>query len=247
MASLAPLLALGAVTSPLKRRISPGAQLPAAGSTGPDVRIDHGHLAAYARLCGFTGTDPLPLTYPHVIAFPLALRVMTRRDFPLPLLGLIHTGVTITQHRALHPDDRPELTVHADRLVPHRRGTEVHMVSRARLAGDLVWESRSTYLARHTTGERPPTAPDSHRATPGQLPAVADWDLPGDLGRRYGAVSGDRNPVHLYAATARLFGFPRPIAHGMWTFARCVAQAGPAEAVHVQAEFKAPVPLPSTV
>ncbi|WP_434594638.1 MaoC family dehydratase [Streptomyces sp. A5-4] len=248
MTSLAPLLALGALTSPLKRRISPTAALPATRLTHPGLRIDHGHLAAYARLCGFTGTDPLPLTYPHVIAFPMALRVMTRRDFPLPLLGLIHTGIAITRYRALHPDDRPELTVYADKLVPHRRGTEVGMVSQARLAGTLVWESRSTYLARHTTGARRATeAAPSGRAGPAPLPTVTTWDLPGDLGRRYGAASGDRNPVHLCAATARLFGFSRAIAHGMWTLARCVAQANPAEVTDVQAEFKAPVLLPCTV
>ena len=47
--------------------------------------------------------------------------------------------------------------------------------------------------------------------------------MPGDIGRRYGAVSGDRNPIHLHRLTARVFGFPRAIAHGMWTKARCLA------------------------
>ena len=49
------------------------------------------------------------------------------------------------------------------------------------------------------------------------------WRLPADLGRRYAAVSGDHNPIHLYPLTAKAFGFPRQIAHGMWTKARCVA------------------------
>ncbi|SCD77380.1 MaoC like domain-containing protein, partial [Streptomyces sp. DpondAA-D4] len=108
------------------------------------------------------------------------------------------------------------------------------------------------------------------------LPAVAEWRLPGDLGRRYGAVSGDRNPIHLHPLTARLFGFPRHLAHGMWTVARCLAEAetgaGPgtgtgtrpgtgtgagtgtetgaknrARIRSVRAEFKAPVLLPATV
>ena len=52
---------------------------------------------------------------------------------------------------------------------------------------------------------------------------TVEWRLPGDLGRRYAAVSGDRNPIHLYPLTAKALGFPRQIAHGMWSLARCVA------------------------
>jgi acyl dehydratase len=79
------------------------------------------------------------------------------------------------------------------------------------------------------------------------LPAVAEWRLAGDVGRRYGAVSGDRNPIHLHPLGARLFGFPRTIAHGMWTVARCLAEHGAPPATLVRAEFRAPVPLPGAV
>lgn len=246
MTSLAPLLALGALTSPLKRRASPTAHLPATRLTVPEVRFDLGRLAAYARICGFPCTDPLPLTYPHVTGFPLALRLMTRRAFPLPLTGLVHTAVSVTRHDALRPDDRPELTVYAARLAAHRRGTEVTMVTEARLAGVLVWESRSTYLARHRTHRSGAAVPAPARP-PARLPAVATWDLPGNLGRRYGVASGDLNPIHLHPLPARLFGFPRAIAHGMWTFARCVAELNPAEVTTVRADFRAPVLLPATV
>ncbi|MPY64155.1 MaoC family dehydratase, partial [Streptomyces spongiae] len=74
-----------------------------------------------------------------------------------------------------------------------------------------------------------------------------EWHLAGDVGRRYGAASGDRNPIHLHPLTARLFGFPRAIAHGMWTVARCLAEHGTPGAAFVRAEFRAPVLLPGTV
>ncbi len=67
-------------------------------------------------------------------------------------------------------------------------------------------------------------------------------------------MSGDRNPIHLHPLTARLFGFPRHIAHGMWTVARCLAQAeagtgttAPGRVRSVRADFKAPVLLPATL
>ncbi len=245
---LALTLARGALASPLKRRVRAGAELPATRLTGT-VHITPARLTTYARICGFPETGPLPLPYPHVLGFPLAMRLMASRRFPLPLLGLVHTRIEIVGHRPLHPGDAPELTVYAERLTPHRRGTEVTMVTEARLAGELVWESRSGYLARHRTASdavRP--TDDPGRGDPdGLLPAVADWQLPAALGRRYGAASGDRNPIHLHPLTARLFGFPRAIAHGMWTFARCLAETGPGGTGHARAEFKAPVLLPATV
>ncbi|WP_328861429.1 MaoC family dehydratase [Streptomyces sp. NBC_00306] len=252
---LALTLARGALTSPLKRGVHADAELPATRIGGP-VRIDPARLAAYARICGFPGDGPLPLPYPHVLGFPLAMRLMAARRFPLPLLGLVHTRIEITGHRPLTPEDTPVLTVHAEALTPHRRGTEVTVVTRAHRDGDLVWESRSGYLARHRTSydtDRPApetrhrTAHDTDHRPDEPLPAVGTWQLPADLGRRYGAASGDRNPIHLHPLTARAFGFPRAIAHGMWTFARCLAESASPQLTAASAEFRAPVLLPASV
>ncbi|WP_411084072.1 MaoC family dehydratase [Streptomyces sp. cmx-18-6] len=249
MNGLSSSLVRGAVTSPFKRAGRPGAALPADRPTRPAAPAEPGPLAAYRRICGFPDSGPLPLTYPHVLGFPLALRLMTGRAFPLPVVGLVHTWIEIGAHRPVQLGEPIELSVYADELTPHRRGTEVTMVTEARVAGELVWESRSGYLSRHATeaaGQSEDRAPAAAAAP--ALPAVAEWRLPGDLGRRYGAVSGDRNPIHLHPLTARLFGFPRAIAHGMWTAARCLAEAGEPDRIHtVRAEFRAPVLLPATV
>ncbi|MFE1366024.1 MaoC/PaaZ C-terminal domain-containing protein [Streptomyces anulatus] len=280
MTSLTASLARGALTSPFKRAGRPDATLPPDRLTRPAAPVAPGPLAAYGRICGFTDSGPLPLTYPHVLAFPLTMRLMTGHAFPLPVLGLVHTWIEITPHRAAAPAEPLELTVYAEKLTPHRRGTEVTMATEARVGGELVWESRSGYLSRHRQAIPDGTAPDGEahdgatsdgttpgRATPeratavqgpgpvtavppaaGGLPARAEWRLPRDLGRRYGAVSGDRNPIHLHPLTARLFGFPRAIAHGMWTVARCLAEAGdPSSIRSVRAGFRAPVLLPATV
>ncbi|MEU6608159.1 MaoC/PaaZ C-terminal domain-containing protein [Streptomyces shenzhenensis] len=241
--ALAPLLARGALLSPFKRP-RPDADFPHDRLVLPAPRIDLARLAAYERVCGFTtGDDVLPVTYPHVLGFPLAMRLMSDRAFPLPLLGLVHTSVELTGQRALTATGEYELGVRIEELAPHRRGTEASVVTVLRAGGEVVWESRSTYLARHRTSG---TA-GAERPEHGPLPALAQWRLAGDLGRRYGAASGDRNPIHLHPLTARLFGFPRAVAHGMWTVARCLAAHGTPEAVRVRAEFRAPVLLPGTV
>lgn len=249
MPNLNVTLVRAAVTSPFKRAGRPGAAVPSGRAVLPATPIAPARLASYRRVCGFSEAGALPLTYPHVLGFPLAMRLMTARGFPLPVVGLVHTWIEIARHRALCPADPLELTVYADGSTPHRRGTEVTMVTEARLAGELVWESHSGYLSRHATRAAVTTgvpAPDPSPVP--ELPAVAEWRLPGDLGRRYGAASGDRNPIHLYPLAARLFGFPRAIAHGMWTVARCLAEAPrPDEVRWVRADFRSPVLLPATV
>ena len=244
---LMPALGKGVLTG-IGKRPRPDAELPATRLVLPAQRIDPAALAAYARVCGFPATGPLPVTYPHILGFPLAARLMGNRAFPLPLLGLVHTAIDIEQRAPLHPDDTLELTVYAAQLLPHRRGTEVVMTTEARRGDTLVWTDRSTYLARHRvpageTAEAPAPPP------PAPLPVRAAWQLPADLGRRHAAVSGDYNPIHLHPLTARPLGFPRAIAHGMWTFARCAAEAVPhgAAAVRISAAFRAPVLLPATV
>ncbi|MDW4910263.1 MaoC/PaaZ C-terminal domain-containing protein [Streptomyces sp. ADMS] len=251
---LAPLLARGALLSPFKKaalnRPRPDAGRPRTRLVLPGVRIDLARLAAYERVCGFpVGDDALPITYPHVLGFPLAMLLMTDRGFPLPLLGLVHTSVEIVRRRHLPATGTYELFVYVEELAPHRRGTEASVHTEARESGELVWESRSTYLARHRS-DVPAGAPTGAPSTADEreaLPVVAAWRFAGDVGRRYAAASGDRNPIHLHALTARLFGFRRAIAHGMWTAARCLAAHGTPESALVRTEFRAPVLLPGTV
>ena len=81
------------------------------------------------------------------------------------------------------------------------------------------------------------------------VPGRITWRLAADTGRRYAAVSGDHNPIHLYPLTARALGFKRQIAHGMWSLARCVGalENRLPDAVTVEAAFKNPIFLPGKV
>ena len=244
MAPLLLTLGRGALAG-LGKKPSAAARLPQVRLSAAEVRIDPGRAARYAQVCGFTAPGPqLPLTYPHILGFPLAARIMARRDFPLPMAGLVHTCLDITAHGPLTVHDRPELVVYAVGLRPHRRGTEVVMATEARLDGETVWEERSTYLARHRA-DADASAHTGERAREVPLPPHEEWRLAADLGRRHARVSGDYNPIHLHPLTARPFGYRRAIAHGMWTVARCVAALPPAR--RVRARFRTPVLLPATV
>lgn len=214
-----------------------------------DVTVDAGRLAAYDRVCGFDLSDTLPATYPHMLAFPLHLALMTDGSFPFAAMGLVHIANEITQHRPLRLDERLDLTVSATPVEPHPRGRQFSLRTEVRAGGELVWEEISTNLRRGGGAAEAKSSRPGEPGSPADLPQVASWRLPGDLGRRYGAVSGDMNPIHIHPLSARLFGFPGAIAHGMWTMARCLAALGPQvpAAFTVRVQFRKPIVLPVTV
>jgi acyl dehydratase len=222
-----------------------GTQLPDLVLTRHDVAIDLAHVAAYAEVCGFPQKDVVPLTYPHLLAFGLHMAIMSDSSFPFPAIGTVHLENSITQHRPIAVAEKLQVTARATNLRPHAKGQVFDMLTSAHSAGVLVWEETSTFLRR---GKGDPSAP-SGATFPEAPPAGIVWRLPGDLGRTYAAVSGDHNPIHLYPLTAKALGFPRQIAHGMWSTARCVAalENRLPDAVRVDVAFRKPVLLPGSV
>jgi acyl dehydratase len=215
---------------------------------GRDVAVDRDHLAEYARVCGFPVADALPVTYPHVLAFPLQLELMARRSFPLSLPGLVHVRNRITVHRAIDAAEPLAVRVHAERLRAHPKGAQVDLVAEVEAAGEVVWEGRSTYLARGATAPEGPADPPEPPGVDDGPPA-ATWRVDAGTGRRYASVSGDVNPIHLHPWTAKAFGFPRAIAHGTWTAAHALAalQGRLPEGLTYDVAFGKPLLLPSTV
>jgi hypothetical protein len=213
-----------------------------------DVAIEPDRLSAYNRVCGFDLRDTVPVTYPHILAFPLQLSLMTDPSFPFPAIGLVHIANRIIQHRPVAAADKLDIAVRATPVEDHPRGRQFSLISELRVGGELVWEETSTNLKRGANHEGA-GAPGSELPKAEDLPATATWTLAGDLGRRYGSVSGDLNPIHVHPLTARVFGFKSAIAHGMWTKARCLGalQARLPEAFTVEVAFKKPIFLPGRV
>jgi acyl dehydratase len=221
-----------------------GADLPGRSLLRGGVAVDRDHLARYNRVCGFRLTDTLPATYPHILAFPLAMELMSAPGFPFPVVGVVHVANRITVRRPVFAGDEIDLAVRAENLRPHDRGRQFDVVATASVAGDEVWTGVSTYLSKD--GKSEGHGKRDHPPTPAP---TAVWRVPARIGGDYAAVSGDHNPIHTSRIGARVFGFPRPIAHGMWSKARSLAALEgrlPAEYT-VDVAFKQPILLPSTV
>ncbi len=223
-----------------------GSSLPDLTLHRKDVAVDPEHVAAYAEVCGFEPSQTLPFTYPHMLAFPLHMGIMTDASFPFPAIGTVHVGNSITRHRPISPWERLDVSATAVNLRPHPKGRVFDLVTTLTSSGETVWESTSIYLrlGKGDKSARPEGDPFDLIAGTGTV-----WQLRSDLGRRYASVSGDHNPIHLYPLTAKAFGFQRQIAHGMWSKARCVAAMANRlpDSARVEVEFKKPIFLPGKV
>jgi len=238
-----------------------GGEIPELELELADVRAKPEDVAAYAKVCGFALRDHLPPTYPHVLAFPLHMAVMADGSFPFGAVGLVHVENRIEQHRRIGIGEELAIHVQPTKLQPHSKGRTFSLVTKATVDGALAWESTSTMLRRG--GGSADTAkddnPELHQisdppgrefdAVPAEAPASSEWRLGGDLGRRYAAVSGDRNPIHMHSLSAKPLGFPGAIAHGMWTKARCLAalESRLPDAFATEVRFRKPILLPGRV
>jgi MaoC like domain len=215
----------------------------------PGVTAKAEDVAAYAKVCGFALRDTLPPTYPHMLAFPLHMAVMSDGSFPFGAVGLVHVENSITQRRPIGIDEEMTIRVRPTKLQPHPKGKTFSLETEVLVDGKVVWESTSTMLRRGKSNGDAPKGGKSFDSLDADAPASAEWKLPGDLGRRYAGVSGDRNPIHMHSLTAKPLGFPGAIAHGMWTKARALAQLESKlpDSFAVEVRFRKPVLLPARV
>jgi acyl dehydratase len=212
------------------------------------LQVDQQRLAAYRKVCGFVDNRLLPPTYPHVLAFALQMQLLTARDFPFPLLGLIHLSNRIRVLRPMGGVSQVRASVNVEQLQPHPKGAVFNLVTRIEDQLGPLWEAESEMLCKGVQLDGGLVEPPP-RMTPA-LTEVTRWTAPADIGRQYAKVSGDYNPIHLSAISARMFGFPTAIAHGLWSKARTLAALDehlPEANLEIEVTFKKPVRLPSEV
>ena len=249
MPALGPLFAKA-----LLPRVAKGpARVPGHTAVVTGIQPDPDRLADYDRVCGFALRDHVPPTWLHVLTFPLHVHLLGGADSTIRLAGAVHVANRMRLHRPVGVTEVLDAAVRIENLRPHRRGAQFDVIGEVRVGDELVWDGASTYLASGATVERAPeaTVPPGPTDDGGPEPVrpIATWRLPADLGIDYRRVSGDPNPIHTSRLAARVFGFARPIAHGMWTHARLLAALEPRlpDAYAVEARFARPILLPATV
>jgi acyl dehydratase len=224
-------------------------QLPAVRHTVDGVHIAPDRVSGFQQLMHGTVRDTLPSVFLHSVAFPVAMSVMTRQDFPLPLLGMVHLANRVNHLRPVHFAEPLTVTAWAEGLRGHHAGTQVELHTRIDAGGETVWEGVSDYLAKavYLPGLDKAMRPERTDFIPPQ--PTARWRLGPEAGREYAGVSGDFNPIHLSAVSAKMLGLKRSIAHGMYLASRVLTsvEATASEPFSWRIDFAAPVFLPATV
>ncbi len=234
-----------------RRKPPKAVELPRLSVALESFRFDPQNLKAYRDICGFPTGGGVPIPYPQVSAIGLQMYLLTRPQFPLPLLGLVHLKNRITQERELNDEEAFSVQVAIVDQRPHDKGLEFEIETLyAGAAGKTVWRGLTTILFRQKSAESGKPKKTAPAETADGLGEYRSFDAPEDIGRRYGKIAGDNNPIHLYPLTAKLFGFPRHIAHGMWSMARCCAllQEGLGHPPHeLTTRFLQPLFLPARI
>lgn len=214
------------------------------------ARADVARLAQYREVCDLPDTGALPPLYLHAMAMPLHMAILSHARFPLRLLGLVHWSNQLESLRPIPSDAAMDMHCTLDGIESTERGQSFTIHTTLSTGGSVAWRETSTFLsplARSKSGKKP--APDG--CEPDWGAPVAQWAVAGNAGRRFAGPSGDWNPIHVSALTARLFGYPRAIAHGMFSAARCLAllqQGLPTDApLALDLRFKRPLLIPGKV
>lgn len=231
-----------------RRKVDADAVIPPLAVSVSGLRADSRLIAQYREVCGFAPSDDMPITYPQVWATSLHLWLATQPSFPFPLMGMVHLRNRIQQTRPLAVDGVYEVRASIGEAQRISSGVSFDFVTEFVDAdGIVVYTAITTPLIRIKDPSRSKKAPPA--PPPAALAEYESFSAPEDIGRRYAAVSSDYNPIHLHAWSAKLFGFPRAIAHGMWSVARCAALLEPrldqASSSELEVQYRSPLLLPA--
>jgi acyl dehydratase len=218
------------------------------GVEARSVVISARHVRRYREACGMAPSATVPPSFPHVLAMPLHMQLFASPHFPAKVLGLIHLRNSIRALKPVPAGRELQLRAEVQAVRQTETGQEYDLVTRFRDRGEVIWEEVSTMFARNPNAaakrERLDRSPHPDNGSVKTVTAEVDVNT----GWRYARVSGDFNPIHLTARTAQMFGFKQAVAHGMWSMARCLAEAEPllpTGKIRIDTQFKLPVYLPS--
>jgi len=197
--------------------------------------------SAFKAHLGFGPETEVPLSLHYLALQRAQLEWMLRPAFPFRLLGMVHMAQSLTRLAPWEVQAPFEIGLQA--ALEGKRN--VRLEAELRQAGRPVLRASSLYRPPRDPGARP--LRERAAEPPPEGAPLAEWTLPAHAGRAYARLSGDANPIHLWPWTARYFGLPRPIVHGMHTLARCEAELARArgEALsHIELQFLRPIALP---
>lgn len=205
--------------------------------------------------------------YAQTLSLPMQLSMMVNKAFPFSPMGIVHVANQITVHSLPEHTDSLQLKTCFGRVYIHRKGwlfEVITLASASKFEHPSIPQIKATsyYLARakhpsdieiSSEHEVPGWIVDSAQVEVNEMSAEKHsklLDFSANIGRQYAKVSGDYNPIHLHKLSAKLFGFKKAIAHGMYSKALAISSIANHEAFYkggfeIDTIFKQAISLPS--
>ena len=231
------------------RGMKEGEKLPELKYVLKNITVNHQQLLPFNTVCGLQETQ-IGITYPYVLAGPTMLALVAEPSFPLPAAGLLHLRNRITQHHVLSIDQPYEIAVFTAESRFRPQGLEFDIMTELKSQDETLWSCKSTFLKKGKFDREDSASEDEDifRKLESE-PFLSDkLNVPKDIGKIYARICKDYNPIHISNLAAKLFGYKRSIAHGMWTTAKVVSHLYQATNIkHLDVSFKGPVFTGSTL
>lgn len=233
------------------------------------VSIRPAHCDAYNKLTQWSPKLAALIhpNYAQTLTLPMQLNMMVNKGFPFSPMGLVHLANQITVHSLPEQSDSLQLLTRFGRVYIHPKGWLFEVftfASSTQFKQGLRPQIKATsyYLARvkHASGidtnaahRAPQWIVGSASAEASKTPPKKEsntLDFSASIGRQYAKVSGDYNPIHLHQVSAKLFGFKKAIAHGMYSKALAISNIAQHEEFYtdrfeINTIFKQAIGLPS--
>ncbi|MCD4721065.1 MAG: hypothetical protein K8S13_14590 [Desulfobacula sp.] len=203
----------------------------------------------YRTVCGFSDDRPdiIPISYLQTLFIGLLGKFIISSFFPINPLGLIHIFQSFEQKRPVKTNEILDLACTLKSIEKTQKGIETSFTLEVISSGQIVWQGISTFFTRSPVKIKKKTKKKDDTI----LIKQETFFIPSDTGRKYAVVSGDYNPHHLHTLLAKLFGFKKAIAHGMWSLARVIASLDKEFGIHdravIEASFKLPIYMPASI
>jgi len=231
----------------LRRRpgLADSETLPAIAVQGSNIKVARDWLDEYRFVTMTPGDDDTaPLMFPHALLGSAHLMMLAHDNFPLGSFGLLHLRNHAIRYRDFGIDQPWDVSCVLARQRQVEKGLEFDFDTTISIDGESVWRSVSTFLKRGKPNGELEISPLADLFPPidEAVPESGHFDVPHNIGRRYAKVTGDYNPIHVSSLVAKLFGFNRAIAHGMWSLARVLPELPPVDnPVRIDVSFKGPM------
>lgn len=215
------------------------------------VKVKPELLNRYRQCCSVENEPGLPIHYPHVLASPLHLNILTQPEFPLKLLGSLHLRNHAIRYRIIDPQEPLDMFAALKEARFRPQGIEFDLDTELKVGEELVWAERSTFLVRKKLKDESPPSPLAEVFPwSDESEEVDQFKVPSGAGKQFARITGDYNPIHVSKILARIFGFRRDLVHGMWGVAHGTSSSdelchsGP---IRADISFKGPLFMESEV